>query len=141
MNKKETTSILNINITSLTNTNGPPTYSSVANNGYNYNQKFFDNSVMNKLNQENTIITSNLNNYEFENNDKIKKNENVEQDNNTFNRNDKESKPFKIGNEIDGDKIKTNYESKNNFGSIVNNAKSMTRMESNNQGKIYYFKF
>lgn len=118
LNKKEKNSILNINITNLTNTNGPPTYTSVANNGYNCNQKFFDNSVINKINQENTIITSYLNNLGIENNYEIKKNENFEPENKfriTLNKKNKDSLSLLVfDNELEAEKIKI----KNQFGSV-----------------------
>jgi len=75
--KKSSNSILNINITNITNTHGPPTFNSITNNGYNYNQNFFDNSVINKINHENTMITMNLNNNEL-GNEKINENANNE---------------------------------------------------------------
>ncbi len=130
LNKKDTNSILNINITNITNTNGPPTYSSVANQGYNYNQKFFDNSVINKINQENTMISSNIDNYEIDNKDEIKKTDNTEQDKNfgiALDRKNKDQSPFTIGKEMvrDGFRMK-----------IENNPSSTRRMESDKPGKI-----
>jgi hypothetical protein len=123
LNKKETNSILNINISNLTSANGPPTYTSNSNNGYNCNKNFFDNSVMNKLNQDNTIITSNKNNYENVNN---KNSDNLDQEKNykkTLNKKNKDASDFTFVNE--------------------NDFNSEKKLEINIQGKLilYLFKY
>jgi len=121
LNKKETNSILNINISNLTSANGPPTCTSNSNNGYNCNQNFFDNSVMNKLNQDNTIITSNKNNYENVNNNIT---DNLEQEKNymkTLNKKNKDASVFSSVNE--------------------NDINSKKKLEFNIQGILILYKF
>jgi hypothetical protein len=54
-----------MNITNITNTCGPLTTNSINANGNQGNKIFFDNSVINKINQENTILSINKNNLDL----------------------------------------------------------------------------
>lgn len=126
---------MNINITNLTNSNGPPTYTSVANNIYNNYQKFFDNSVINKLNQDNSILSSNKNVFSNEieiNNDKKVENFNQEK-NFTIKQNAKNNDANFFTFEKDSDK-----ETKDKYENTFN---STRKLEIHSQGKHYFETF
>lgn len=77
INKMNINTILNMNITNITNAGGPLTSNSSLHNGYNCNKNFFDNSVLNKINQETTMISNNNMTYnhlnDFQDGDKDEK--------------------------------------------------------------------